>query len=214
MTYSSLRPACAALALALLTVVAFAAPVAAQTDQANIGEPAPDFTLEAADGETHSLSDFEGKYVVLEWLNFECPFVGKHYGSGNMQALQEKYTDEGVVWLSIVSSAPGKQGYYPPKEMIEQKKRHNGNMTAILMDPDGEIGKTYGATVTPHMYVINPDGELVYRGGIDDKPTTDEADIEGATNYVDRALTAVMNGEEVSPKQAKPYGCTIKYASK
>lgn len=214
MTYSSLRPACAALALALLTVVAFAAPVAAQTDQADIGEPAPDFTLEAADGETHSLSDFEGKYVVLEWLNFECPFVGKHYGSGNMQALQEKYTDEGVVWLSIVSSAPGKQGYYPPKEMIEQKKKYNGNMTAILMDPDGEIGKTYGATVTPHMYVINPDGELVYRGGIDDKPTTDEADIEGATNYVDRALTAVMNGEEVSPKQAKPYGCTIKYASK
>lgn len=214
MTYSSLRPACAALALALLTVVAFAAPVAAQTDQADIGEPAPDFTLEAADGETHSLSDFEGKYVVLEWLNFECPFVGKHYGSGNMQALQEKYTDEGVVWLSIVSSAPGKQGYYPPKEMTEQKKRHNGNMTAILMDPDGEIGKTYGATVTPHMYVINPDGELVYRGGIDDKPTTDKADIEGATNYVDRSLTAVMNGEEVSPKQAKPYGCTIKYASK
>ncbi|PSQ97711.1 MAG: thioredoxin family protein [Bacteroidetes bacterium SW_7_64_58] len=214
MTYSSLRPACAALALALLTVVAFAAPVAAQTDQADIGEPAPDFTLEAADGETHSLSDFEGKYVVLEWLNFECPFVGKHYGSGNMQALQEKYTDEGVVWLSIVSSAPGKQGYYPPKEMIEQKRKYNGNMTAILMDPDGEIGKTYGATVTPHMYVINPDGELVYRGGIDDKPTTDEADIEGATNYVDRALTAVMNGEEVSPKQAKPYGCTIKYASK
>ena len=214
MTYSSLRPACAALALALLTVVAFAAPVAAQTDQADIGEPAPDFTLEAADGETHSLSDFEGKYVVLEWLNFECPFVGKHYGSGNMQALQEKYTDEGVVWLSIVSSAPGKQGYYPPKEMIEQKKKHNGKMTAILMDPDGEIGKTYGATVTPHMYVINSDGELVYRGGIDDKPTTDEADIEGATNYVDRALTAVMNGEEVSPKQAKPYGCTIKYASK
>ena len=214
MTYSSLRPACAALALALLTVVAFAAPVAAQTDQADIGEPAPDFTLEAADGETHSLSDFEGKYVVLEWLNFECPFVGKHYGSGNMQALQEKYTNEGVVWLSIVSSAPGKQGYYPPKEMIEQKKKHNGNMTAILMDPDGTVGKTYGATVTPHMYVINPDGELVYRGGIDDKPTTDEADIEGATNYVDRALTAVMNGEEVSPKQAKPYGCTIKYASK
>ena len=214
MTYSSLRPACAALALALLTVFAFAAPAAAQTDQADIGEPAPDFTLEAADGETHSLSDFEGKYVVLEWLNFECPFVGKHYGSGNMQALQEKYTDEGVVWLSIVSSAPGKQGYYPPKEMIEQKKRHNGNMTAILMDPDGEIGKTYGATVTPHMYVINPDGELVYRGGIDDKPTTDEADIEGATNYVDRTLAAVMNGEEVSPKQAKPYGCTIKYASK
>jgi glutathione peroxidase-family protein len=214
MTRSSLRTTCATLVLALLTAVAFAPPVAAQTDQANVGKQAPDFTLTSADGETYSLSDYQGNYVVLEWLNFECPFVGKHYGSGHMQELQKKYTDEGVVWLSVVSSAEGKQGYYPPKEMMAQKKTHNGNMTAILMDTSGEVGKTYGATVTPHMYVINPDGELIYRGGIDDKPTTDEADIEGATNYVRGALEAAMNGEEVSPKQAKPYGCTIKYASK
>jgi peroxiredoxin len=186
----------------------------AQTDQAEIGAQAPGFTLNAADGDKHSLADFEGKYVVLEWLNFGCPFVGKHYGSGHMQELQKTYTDKGVVWLSIVSSAPGKQGYYPPKEMVKQKKKHNGNMTAILLDPEGTVGKTYGATVTPHMYIINPDGELIYRGGIDNRPTTDEADIKGATNYVEKALTAAMNGEEVSPKRAKPYGCTIKYASK
>jgi len=214
MTRRSIQTACATLILSLLTAAAFAPSALAQTDQAEVGEPAPDFTLKDANGETHSLSDFEGQYVVLEWLNFECPFVGKHYGSGNMQQLQDTYTEEGVTWLSIVSSAEGKQGYYPPEEMKAQKQKHNGNMTAILMDTSGEVGKTYGATVTPHMYVINPEGELVYRGGIDDKPTTDEADIEGATNYVEKALTAAMNGEEVSPKQAKPYGCTIKYASK
>ncbi len=214
MTRHALRTTCAAFVLALLTAVAFAPPVAAQSNQANVGEQAPDFTLEAADGETYSLSDLEGKYVVLEWLNFECPFVGKHYGSGHMQELQKTYTDKGMVWLSIVSSAPGKQGYYPPEEMVAQKKKHNGNMTAILMDPDGKVGKTYGATVTPHMYVISPEGELLYRGGIDDRPTTDEADIKGATNYVEKALTAAMNGEEVSPKRAEPYGCTIKYSSK
>lgn len=214
MTARSLRITYATLVLGLLTAIAFSPTSKAQTDQAEVGEPAPNFTLKAADGEEHSLSDYEGQYVVLEWLNFGCPFVGKHYGSGNMQQLQKTYTDEGVTWLSIVSSAPGEQGYYPPDEMVEQKKKHNGNMTAILMDPDGEVGKTYGATVTPHMYVISPEGELLYRGGIDDKPTTDEADIEGATNYVRMALDAAMNGEEVSPKRAEPYGCTIKYASK
>lgn len=210
----SLRIPCATLMLGLLAALVGAPTALAQTDQAQVGSPAPDFTLTAADGTEHSLSDFEGQYVVLEWLNFGCPFVGKHYDSGNMQQLQETYTDKGVVWLSIVSSAPGKQGYYPPEEMVQQKKKHNGNMTAILMDPSGNVGKTYGATVTPHMYVINPDGELLYRGGIDDKPTTDQADIEGATNYVRGALNAAMNGEEVSPKRAEPYGCTVKYASK
>jgi peroxiredoxin len=209
-----LRTSFTALALALLTSVVSLPAAVAQTDQAEIGAQAPGFTLNAADGDKHSLADFEGKYVVLEWLNFGCPFVGKHYGSGHMQELQKTYTDKGVVWLSIVSSAPGKQGYYPPKEMVKQKEKHNGNMTAILLDPEGTVGKTYGATVTPHMYIINPDGELIYRGGIDNRPTTDEADIKGATNYVEKALTAAMNGEEVSPKRAKPYGCTIKYASK
>jgi cytochrome oxidase Cu insertion factor (SCO1/SenC/PrrC family) len=214
MTTRSLRIPCAILLIGLLGAFVGTPTAPAQTDQAEVGSPAPDFTLTAADGEKHSLSDFEGQYVVLEWLNFGCPFVGKHYGSGNMQQLQETYTDKGVVWLSIVSSAPGEQGYYPPEEMVQQKKKHNGNMTAILMDPSGKVGKTYGATVTPHMYVINPEGELLYRGGIDDKPTTDEADIEGAKNYIRMALDAAMNGEEVSPKRAEPYGCTVKYASK
>ncbi|MFB6248683.1 MAG: thioredoxin family protein [Salinibacter sp.] len=189
-----------------------AAPVATAQSPA-VGEPAPNFTLPDTDGDKHTLADYKGKYVVLEWLNFECPFVGKHYGSGNMQKLQETYTDKGVVWLSIVSSAKGRQGYYPPQEMKAQKKKHNGNMTAILMDPSGKVGKMYGAKVTPHMYVINPEGELIYKGGIDNKPTTDEADIKGAKNYVRNALTQAMNGKEVSPKTAQPYGCTVKYAS-
>ena len=188
-------------------------PRAAQS-QATVGASAPTFTLSDTDGDTHSLSDFEGKYVVLEWLNFECPFVGKHYGSGNMQALQKTYTEKDVVWLSIVSSAEGEQGYYPPQEMKAQKEKRDAHMSAILMDPSGEVGRSYGATVTPHMYVINPEGTLIYKGGIDDKPTTDEADVKGATNYVKNALTQAMNGKEVDPKTASPYGCTIKYASK
>ncbi|PEN14287.1 thioredoxin family protein [Longibacter salinarum] len=199
--------------LTLLLIVGLG-PLAAQAQQAQVNQPAPDFTLQAADGETHSLSDFEGKYVVLEWLNYGCPFVQKHYQSGNMQKLQKEYTEKDVVWLSIVSSAEGKQGYYPPDEMVEQKKKHDGEMTAILMDPSGEVGQTYGARVTPHMYVINPEGQLIYMGGIDDKPTTDVADIEGATNYVQLALDAAMNGEEVEIQTAKPYGCTVKYAAR
>lgn len=207
------RAACGLLALGLLLSVVFVPPAAAQSNQAAVGEEAPSFALEDTEGTTHNLADYEGQFVVLEWLNFGCPFVGKHYGSGNMQKLQEKYTNEGVTWLSIVSSAPGTQGYYPPDEMKEQKEKYNGNMTAILLDPSGEVGKKYGAKVTPHMYIINPDGQLIYKGGIDDKPTTDEADIEGATNYVVNALDEAMNGEEVSVKTSQPYGCTVKYPS-
>ncbi len=199
--------------LACCVLVLLATPQAFGQSQATIGEPAPAFTLPDTEGTEHRLSDYEGQYVVLEWLNFECPFVSKHYGSGNMQSLQETYTDKGVVWLSIVSSAEGKQGYYPPDEMRAQKEKHGGNMDAILMDPSGEVGKMYGAKVTPHMYVISPEGELLYKGGIDDKPTTDEADIEGAKNYVRNALTQAMEGEEVDPKKARPYGCTVKYAT-
>lgn len=206
------RTVVATLGCALLLLLG--PPLALGQSQAAVGEDAPNFTLPDTEGQQHQLADYEGKYVVLEWLNFGCPFVGKHYGSGNMQALQDTYTDKGVVWLSIVSSAEGKQGYYPPEEMKVQKKKHNGNMTAILMDPSGTVGRKYGAKVTPHMYVISPEGELLYKGGIDDKPTTDEADIEGATNYVRNALTQAMNGEEVEPKTAPPYGCTVKYAVK
>ncbi len=202
-----------AVLFASCVVLMMAAPGGFAQAQAPVGEAAPNFTLPDTDGEEHSLDDYEGQYVVLEWLNFGCPFVGKHYGSGNMQKLQETYRDKGVVWLSIVSSAEGTQGYYPPEEMKAQKEKHNGNMSAILLDPSGEVGKAYGAKVTPHMYVISPEGELLYKGGIDDKPTTDEADIEGAENYVRNALDRAMNGEEVDPKTAQPYGCTVKYAS-
>lgn len=214
MRNASLRTLFVLVILAGLATLAFAPPAAAQSNEATVGEAAPTFRLKDLEGDTHDLSQYEGQYVVLEWLNFECPFVGKHYGSGNMQKLQKRYTDQGVVWLSIVSSAPGKQGYFPPEEMKAQNEKRGGNQTAILMDPTGKVGKKYGATVTPHMYVISPEGELLYRGGIDDKPTTDVADIEPATNYVVKALAASMNGEEVSPKQAQPYGCTVKYASK
>lgn len=188
------------------------APNAASAD-ATVGEAAPNFTLQGTDGETYTLADLEGKTVVLEWLNFGCPYVQKHYGSGNMQALQEKYTEQGVVWLSVVSSAEGKQGYYPPEEMNAKNAEHGGQQTAILMDTSGEVGQMYGAQTTPHMYIINPDGTLIYKGGIDDKPTTDEADIETATNYVDMALSAALNGEEVPVKTAPPYGCSVKYAA-
>jgi peroxiredoxin len=179
-----------------------------------VGKTAPDFTLQGTDGKEYTLSDLRGQYVVLEWLNFGCPYVGKHYGSGHMQKLQKKYTDKGVKWLSIVSSAPGKQGYHPPEKMSVMNEKKGGNQTAILMDPSGKVGKMYGAKTTPHMYVINSEGTLIYKGGIDDKPTTDEADIKGATNYVDQALAAAMNGKEVPVKKARPYGCSVKYASK
>ena len=204
-----------ALPTLLLFIAAFTLlrPTAEKTapGDVQVGEPAPDFTIPDTDGTQHTLSDYEGKYVVLEWLNFGCPYVGKHYGSGNMQKLQQKYTDQGVVWLSVVSSAPGKQGYYPPAEMKKQNNKRGGNQTAVLLDPKGEVGQMYGARTTPHMYVINPDGELIYKGGIDDKPTTDEADIEGAKNYVVAALNAAMNGNEVQVKKAPPYGCSVKY---
>lgn len=182
-------------------------------ENAEIGAPAPDFTLRDTNGEAHSLSDFAGKYVVLEWVDFRCPYVGKHYGSGNMQQLQATYTNKGVVWLSVYSASPRHPGYLPPETMEAKNEEIEGNQTALLIDPTGEVGKTYGATNTPHMFVINPDGELIYRGGIDDRPTTDEADVKGAKNYVRAALDASMNGKEVEVKKAPPYGCPVKYAN-
>ena len=207
--------------LSLCTVLVALVFAAAATDFSTekeappeVGKQAPNFTLKGTDGETYTLDDLEGQFVVLEWLNFGCPYVGKHYGSGNMQRLQEKYTNQGVVWLSVVSSAPGKQGYYPPEEMNAQNDKRGGQQTAILMDPTGEVGQTYGARTTPHMYVIDPTGTLIYKGGIDNKPTTDEADIKGANNYVVAALDAAMNGNEVQVETAPPYGCSVKYAAR
>lgn len=216
-----LRTTCAVLVLGLIVALGGVPTATAQDGQATVEKPAPDFTLKDLDGETHSLSEYEGKYVVLEWLNFQCPYVAQHYGSGHMQELQEQYTDEGVVWLSVVSSAKGKQGHHPPEKMKEQMREHNGQMSAILMDPTGEVGRAYGARTTPHMYVVSPEGELLYKGGIDDWATADTGSSvpsetyikKEATNYVENALNRAMDGEEVSPKTAKPYGCSVKYAS-
>ncbi|MDY7093240.1 MAG: thioredoxin family protein [Acidobacteriota bacterium] len=196
--------------LFLAAMVAVVLPIPA-TAAVQVNQAAPDFTLPSADGATHSLSEFRGKVVVLEWLNYGCPFVQKHYDSGNMQALQKRYTGEDVVWLSINSSAPGKQGHSSPAEAAELTAEHDAAPTAVLLDPEGEVGKMYGARTTPHMYIIDPDGNLVYNGAIDDKPTTDQADIEGAENYVVAALSAVMDGQQPALQTTKPYGCSVKY---
>jgi len=176
-----------------------------------VGKAAPPLELKDADGKTVRLDSFKGKFVVLEWINFQCPFVGKHYGSGNMQKLQKKYTDEGVVWLAICSSAPGKQGYVTGPEAKEGMKERGAAPSDFLLDPKGVAGHAYGAKTTPHMFVIDPKGTLVYDGAIDDKPSTDKADIETAKNYLVAALDASMAGKKVEVTASQPYGCSVKY---
>ncbi|MFC7337800.1 thioredoxin family protein [Haloferula chungangensis] len=175
------------------------------------GDKAPGFTLQNTKGEQVSLSDFKGKLVVLEWLNYDCPFVKKHYQSGNMPALQEKYTGKDVVWLAVNSNAEGKQGYLPAAELGERSKKEGSKATAVLLDTSGTVGKSYGAKTTPHMFVISKDGEIAYAGGIDDKKSTQSASLEGATNYVANALDALIAGKEVETPKAAPYGCGVKY---
>lgn len=184
---------------------------ASATAAARIGEPAPEFTLPGADGKSHSLAGYKGKYVVLEWTNHECPFVKKHYQSGNMQAHQKELTGKGVVWLSIVSSAKGKQGHVEAAEALELTRSRGAAPTAVLLDPSGEVGRKYDAKTTPHMYVIAPDGTLVYMGGIDSIPSADTDDIAQATPYVKVALGEAMAGKPVTNASTKPYGCSIKY---
>ena len=174
-------------------------------------QAAPSFSLPGADGKTYSLDDFKGKYVVLEWTNHQCPFVVKHYGSGNMQALQREYTGKGVVWLSIVSSAPGKEGHVDAAMAQKLTQDRNASPTAVLLDPDGKIGRLYGAKTTPHMFVINPNGVVIYAGAIDDRRSTDPADISGATNYVKAALDEAMAGKPLTIEATPPYGCSVKY---
>lgn len=175
-----------------------------------INAPAPEFTAVDSFGNSHSLSDFRGSAVVLEWTNHDCPFVVKHY-QGNMQTLQEESTSDGVVWLTIISSKPGSQGYVSPEKANELTTSRGAAPTAVLLDPEGTVGRAFGAQVTPHMYVIDEEGVLVYMGGIDDKPTSNPADIPGATPYVRNALAALANGAPIDPNQTRPYGCTVKY---
>jgi AhpC/TSA family len=180
---------------------------------ATIGQTAPNFTLQGADGKTHSLADFSGKYIVLEWTNPQCPFVHKFYDSGSMQALQAKETAKGVAWLRINSSASGHEGYQSVSDLAAYVKDKNVAATESLLDPDGKVGHTYGARTTPHMFVINPKGVLIYAGGIDNKPSPDPEDIATAKNYVSTALDEAMAGKSVTTPTARPYGCSVKYAS-
>ncbi len=175
------------------------------------GSPAPDFSIPDTAGKARGLSEFKGKYVVLEWANPDCPFVKKHYESGNIPGLQHFYTGKGVVWLTIDSSAPGKQGNYPPPDLDKWAKAKNAAATAILLDGDGRVGRQYGAKTTPDMFVINPQGKLIYEGAIDSIASTDTADISKATNYVKAALDQAMAGQQVSTATTKSYGCAIKY---
>lgn len=180
---------------------------------ATIGQPAPNFTLQGADGKKHSLSDYQGKFVVLEWTNPQCPFVHKFYDSGTMQKLQKEETAKGVVWLRINSSAEGHEGYQTVSDLASYVKDQNVAATESLLDPDGAVGHSFGARTTPHMFVIDPKGVLIYAGGIDNKPSPDIADIASAKNYVTTALDEAMAGKPVATPTARPYGCSVKYAS-
>jgi peroxiredoxin len=177
-----------------------------------VGAPAPGFTLVSSTGPSISLADQRGKVVVLEWTNHDCPYVRKHYDTQNMQALQKEATGQGIVWLTIISSAPGTQGHVSAGEANELTKTRSAAPTAVLFDPTGVTGKAYGATNTPHMYVVTRDGVLVYAGAIDDKPTSRRGDVQGAQNYVRAALASVAAGQPVKVPVTRAYGCTIKYA--
>ena len=201
---SLLRNFCTATAmLGLATVSALAA--------ATVGAMAPDFSLTDSQGRTRTLSEFKGHVIVLEWTNPECPFVIKHYGSGNMPRLQKTYDAKGVVWLSINSGAPGSEGAYAPAAANAWLAREGAAPTALLLDPTGKVGHLYGATNTPHMFVINPAGVLVYSGAIDSIRSADPGDIARATNYVAAALDAVLAGKAVEKSRTTPYGCSVKY---
>jgi peroxiredoxin len=180
-------------------------------DPPPVGSAAPDFSLTDAKGKAHSLSQYTGKYVVLEWFNPECPFVKKHYGSGNMQNLQEEYTNKGIVWLTIDSNAPGSEGNLSADAASKVMTGWKTRQTALLLDPEGKAGRAYGAKNTPNMVVINPDGKIVYEGAIDSKATPNPADIPNSTNYVKVALDESLAGKPVTTSTTKPYGCSVKY---
>ena len=196
------------LTIALLALLTSLSSFAIET-----GIQAPDFTLKSAgtkDGEV-KLSSYKGKVVVLEWLNHGCPFVRKHYDAGNMQALQTKYTSQNVIWLSVISSAPGKQGHVTADEARKDVVKNKSAATNILLDPTGEVGKLYGAKTTPHMFIIDKDGKLAYQGAIDDKPDTEQASIKLAKNYVSEALDLIFANKKVTHATTKSYGCGVKY---
>jgi hypothetical protein len=195
-----------------IATAAFAVALALSTAwAARVGERAPDFTATDSNGKVHKLSGYAGKYVVLEWHNRGCPFTAKHYDSGNMQRLQREWTARGVIWLTVNSSAPGKQGYVTAADENAFLKQANAAPTAVLLDPTGALGHLYEAKTTPQMFIINPEGTLIYNGAIDDRATTDASDINGAKNYVSLALGEALAGKPVSMASTRPYGCSVKY---
>lgn len=195
-----------------LLAASFIGLVASAQAAASIGQPAPGFTLTASNGKAVSLSDYAGRIVVLEWVNHGCPFVKKHYDSKNMPQLQEKLTADGVVWLSICSSAPRQQGHATPEGWQKLISKHGMKSTAVLLDEDGKVGRLYGAKTTPHMYVIDASGVLAYNGAIDSIPSGSIADIEKAENYVASAVASLKAGEAVKTSVSRPYGCDVKYS--
>jgi peroxiredoxin len=179
--------------------------------EVEVGKPAPTFKEVDQSGKTHSLSDFKGEWVVLEWYNEGCPYVKKHYGSGNMQGIQKKYTAKGVKWLTVATSPEGKQGYVDPKTAAAHMKSAGMSSSALLLDPDGTMGRSYDAKTTPHMFIIDPKGTVVYAGAIDSNDSSDPDTIPSATNYVVDALDAALAGKPVKVASSKPYGCSVKY---
>jgi peroxiredoxin len=176
-----------------------------------VGKAAPDFTGVDSNGKQHSLSQYKGKTVVLEWTNHDCPYVKKHYNSGNMQKLQKDATANDIVWLSIISSKPGKQGHVSSKQANQLTQSRNAAPTAVILDESSEIGMLYGAKTTPHMYIVDKSGQLVYMGGIDDNPSKNEDDIPTSKNYVSAGLDALAAGKSIENSITRPYGCSVKY---
>src|SRR5437868_4338236 len=197
----------------LLALSSLVATTLFAADSPPVGAAAPDFSLPDVSGKTHSLSEYKGKYVVLEWFNPECPFVKKHYGSGNMQKLQEEYTGKGVVWLTIDSNAPGSEGNMTPEQAAKVAAAWKTHQTALLLDPEGKAGRAYGAKNTPNMVVVSPEGKIAYEGAIDSKATPNPADIPSSTNYVKVALDESLAGKPVTTANTKPYGCHVTYKS-
>jgi hypothetical protein len=196
-----------------LIAAALLAGLSAAQAAAVVGQPAPDFSLKDANGKTVRLSDFKGRHVVLEWTNPGCPFVQKHYDSGNMPATQKDAMAKGVVWLAINSTAKSSGDYLEPAKLVAWKTERESQPSAVLMDEEGSAGKAYGARTTPHMYIVDPQGRLVYAGGIDSIASTRPSDIDKAINYVRQGLDEALAGKPVSAASTRPYGCSIKYKS-
>ena len=198
------------LSLLVALVSLFSAAVAANA--ARVGDPAPDFSGVDSQGRPQNLASYRGKFVVLEWTNNGCPYTQKHYESGNMQSLQKEWTGKGVVWLTMLSSAPGEQGFMTPAQENQYIAREHAAPTAAILDSHGAIGHEYDAKTTPHMFIIDPSGRLIYEGAIDDHATPNPSDIKQSKNYVSDALRESMGGKQVTTSYTRPYGCSIKYA--